>query len=423
MKIRTSNLKTKLWPLCILGGALVLSQVRPASAQSTITPGGNGRFYVELKDATLADALEMIFKASGNPAHIIDESAKQVKIGSISYPNIAPDNVIRQLANDNNFLVKKNSSGATVIEPRAPVVQPGNPGMPGMMPGAPGMPGAPVPGGRPAVPANPFGVSLEGGAAPTTLAYAQFGGNNRGGNNRGGNNRGGNNRGGNSRNRTEFNKDGKYQLLIVRHVYAGGIARLFVNGDVIPTELLVYPESALVSGSNSSGGGSSVSGFGSSGGSGGIGGGSGGFGGSSGGIGGGSGGIGGGGGIGISDRNLKENFSLVNSASILDRVASLPIQEWNYKQQDAAIRHIGPMAQDFAAAFGVGEDDRRINFIDANGVSLASIQALYKLTQQQSEQIATLQKQVEALQNGQPASKNPVTVPQLSAQPVVTPQP
>jgi hypothetical protein len=36
------------------------------------------------------------------------------------------------------------------------------------------------------------------------------------------------------------------------------------------------------------------------------------------------------------------------------------------------------MAQDFAAAFGVGETDRKINMVDANGVCRASIQALYR---------------------------------------------
>ena len=123
-----------------------------------------------------------------------------------------------------------------------------------------------------------------------------------------------------------------------------------------------------------------------------------------------SGGIGnsmGGGGM-FSDRNLKENVAAVDNQAILDRVAQLPIREWNYKQQDASIRHIGPMAQDFAATFGVGEDDRRINPVDANGVTLASIQALYALNQKQAEQIAALQKQIETLQKAQAA---PVAAP------------
>jgi hypothetical protein len=48
------------------------------------------------------------------------------------------------------------------------------------------------------------------------------------------------------------------------------------------------------------------------------------------------------------------------------------------------------MAQDFHAAFGLGGDDRRINVVDASGVALAAIQALYELSRRQQAEIATL---------------------------------
>ena len=64
-----------------------------------------------------------------------------------------------------------------------------------------------------------------------------------------------------------------------------------------------------------------------------------------------------------SDRNVKENFSALNAQSVLDRVAALPITRWNFIQ-DPATAHIGPMAQDFRAAFGVGEDDKHIAVVD-----------------------------------------------------------
>jgi hypothetical protein len=35
----------------------------------------------------------------------------------------------------------------------------------------------------------------------------------------------------------------------------------------------------------------------------------------------------------------------------------MPIEIWNYKTQNQSLRHIVPMAQDFAAAFRVGEDE------------------------------------------------------------------
>ncbi len=78
----------------------------------------------------------------------------------------------------------------------------------------------------------------------------------------------------------------------------------------------------------------------------------------------------------LSDRNAKEAFEPVNAQVVLDKVAALPLSTWKYKSQDASIRHIGPMAQDFKAAFGVGETDTGITTVDADGVALAAIQGL-----------------------------------------------
>src|ERR1700730_12633461 len=55
--------------------------------------------------------------------------------------------------------------------------------------------------------------------------------------------------------------------------------------------------------------------------------------------------------ITTSDRNAKEQFRPVNAREILSHLASLPIQTWKFKQNDAGGPHIGPMAQDFHAAF------------------------------------------------------------------------
>jgi hypothetical protein len=55
------------------------------------------------------------------------------------------------------------------------------------------------------------------------------------------------------------------------------------------------------------------------------------------------------------------------------------------------------MAQDFAAAFGVGEDDKYISLVDANGVTMAAIQALYRMIQEKEAQISALRAEVDAL--------------------------
>jgi hypothetical protein len=78
---------------------------------------------------------------------------------------------------------------------------------------------------------------------------------------------------------------------------------------------------------------------------------------------------------GSSDRNAKEGFRSIDPQEVLARVTSMPISEWSYKA-DAGTRHIGPMAQDFHAAFNVGSDDKHITMLDADGVALAAIQGL-----------------------------------------------
>jgi hypothetical protein len=77
----------------------------------------------------------------------------------------------------------------------------------------------------------------------------------------------------------------------------------------------------------------------------------------------------------LSDRRLKTAIAAVDPVSILDRLVATPIATWSYRAQ-SDVRHIGPMAQDFAAAFGVGENDTTISTIDADGVALAAIQGL-----------------------------------------------
>jgi len=78
-----------------------------------------------------------------------------------------------------------------------------------------------------------------------------------------------------------------------------------------------------------------------------------------------------------SDRRAKANFASVNPERVLAKVAALPISEWNFKTDPAGLKHLGPMAQDFHAAFGLdGTDDTHISVVDEGGVALAAIQGL-----------------------------------------------
>ncbi|MGE0362740.1 MAG: tail fiber domain-containing protein [Vicinamibacterales bacterium] len=99
----------------------------------------------------------------------------------------------------------------------------------------------------------------------------------------------------------------------------------------------------------------------------------------------------------LSDVNAKENFRDVDGEDLLTRLARIPIREWNYKAQTAAIRHMGPTAQDFRAAFGLGDFPLRINTIDADGVALAGVQALETRTSALRAAVDELRRENDAL--------------------------
>jgi hypothetical protein len=87
-----------------------------------------------------------------------------------------------------------------------------------------------------------------------------------------------------------------------------------------------------------------------------------------------------------SDRNAKENFAPVSPMNVLDKLAALTITTWNFKEIHDS-RHMGPMAQDFHATFGLnGGDETHIAAVDEEGVALAAIQGLnQKLTEKDTE--------------------------------------
>jgi hypothetical protein len=107
----------------------------------------------------------------------------------------------------------------------------------------------------------------------------------------------------------------------------------------------------------------------------------------------------------ISDLNAKANFSSVDGQDVLASLAEVPITTWNYKAQDASIRHMGPMAQDFYAAFGLGESDTSITTVDADGVALAAIQGLYELLQETRAENAALEARIGQLEGRAPTTE------------------
>ncbi|WP_433220893.1 tail fiber domain-containing protein [Microtetraspora malaysiensis] len=97
--------------------------------------------------------------------------------------------------------------------------------------------------------------------------------------------------------------------------------------------------------------------------------------------------------------------SAVNGYEILAKVAELPVSTWRYEWEPDGVRHLGPMAQDWKAAFDFGQPDTRIPAVDANGVALVAIQTLYRL-------VVDLQNQVDELRGiastSGPGRQNPL---------------
>jgi hypothetical protein len=94
----------------------------------------------------------------------------------------------------------------------------------------------------------------------------------------------------------------------------------------------------------------------------------------------------------VSDRAQKKDIVPVDAEDILRRVSRLPISLWTYRAEPDGVRHLGPMAQDFRASFGLGNDDRTYNAVDAHGVALAAIQALERRLADQQKRIDRLER-------------------------------
>jgi hypothetical protein len=100
-----------------------------------------------------------------------------------------------------------------------------------------------------------------------------------------------------------------------------------------------------------------------------------------------------------SDRNAKRNFTAIDPKAVLAKVASMPVTTWNYKDDSAGTKHIGPVAQDFHAAFGLnGADDTHISIVDEGGVALAAVQGLNQELGEQSMQLQRKDREIQNLQ-------------------------
>jgi hypothetical protein len=103
-----------------------------------------------------------------------------------------------------------------------------------------------------------------------------------------------------------------------------------------------------------------------------------------------------------SDRRVKKNFQPLDTIDVVEKLAAMPIEYWQYKKDaDDATPHMGPYAQDFKGAFYPGRDDTKISWLEFHGVELAAIQGLNKKFEkkikEKDNEIAQLRAEMEAL--------------------------
>ena len=99
-----------------------------------------------------------------------------------------------------------------------------------------------------------------------------------------------------------------------------------------------------------------------------------------------------------SDRRSKRDLRPVDAREVLRRLAAMPVSTWSWRTQDAGIRHMGPTAQDFRGAFGLGQGRRTISTVDADGVALAAIQGLNRKLGAERAQRRELERRIARLE-------------------------
>jgi hypothetical protein len=96
--------------------------------------------------------------------------------------------------------------------------------------------------------------------------------------------------------------------------------------------------------------------------------------------------------VGVSDVNKKENLMELQYADILEKVDTMPIYEYNYKETPAGLKCRGPTAQDWHTRFPSDKDPLGIDTMDLDGITLAALKGLYT-------HVKVLQARIDALEN------------------------
>jgi hypothetical protein len=99
----------------------------------------------------------------------------------------------------------------------------------------------------------------------------------------------------------------------------------------------------------------------------------------------------------LSDRAAKHDLAPTDGRDVLARLAAMPVYTWRYNTEVSGALHMGPVAQDFRAAFGLGDKDTHIVTVDADGVALAAIQGLNLKLEEQAADLRAKSAEIEVL--------------------------
>jgi hypothetical protein len=99
-----------------------------------------------------------------------------------------------------------------------------------------------------------------------------------------------------------------------------------------------------------------------------------------------------------SSRTVKESFLSVDVEDVLERLLAVPVTTWSMIGTDGKVRHMGPVAEDFYAAFPIGLGETTIGLGDFDGVNMAAIQGLARRLDIANQEIKALRAERDALE-------------------------
>lgn len=106
-----------------------------------------------------------------------------------------------------------------------------------------------------------------------------------------------------------------------------------------------------------------------------------------------------------SSRTIKTAFEAIDTQTLLAGIRALPLSTWAYIEDHTGTRHLGPVAEDFFAQFGLGEGPSSIGAQDLASLGLVGVQALAERDEAHARELAALSEHNAQLQQHLDESK------------------